>query len=201
MPPKTTSSETTSMTNKRIYIIHGYGASPSDRGFPWLKSKLEREGAKVTVLKMPNSKKPDASNWFDFMRSNIKSPDGNTYFVAHSLGCIALLRYLDSLGSGTKVGGVVLVSGFSESLPELPELNGFVAKKLNADRLIEMSSHRAVIASLDDPIVPHAKTERLSVLLKAKLHLVKSGGHFLATDGFTQLPEAYEELSVMVKKV
>jgi uncharacterized protein len=85
-------------------------------------------------------------------------------------------------------------------LPELPELNGFVAKNLNADRLIKMSSHRAVIASLDDPIVPHAKTERLSFLLKAKLHLVKSGGHFLATDGFTQLPEAYEELSVMVKK-
>jgi uncharacterized protein len=187
------------VSNKRTFIIHGYSASPEDHWFPWLKSKLERDGVTVNILNMPDSKNPDAPTWIKFIQSNVKAPDENTYFVAHSLGCIALLRYLDSLSGGAKIGGMVLVSGFSETLPQLPELDDFSTPMLSQDRLITISSQRAVIASLDDAAVAHEKTERLSVFLKAKLRSVKSGGHFLASDGFTQFPEAYEELSMMIK--
>jgi uncharacterized protein len=187
------------MSNKRIFIIHGYSASPEDHWFPWLKSELERDGLTLTILKMPNSKSPDASMWTQFIQSNVKAPDENTYFIAHSLGCIALLRYLDILSVGAKIGGMVLVAGFLETLPHLPELDGFVTTNLSQKHLIEICSQRAVIASLDDPAVPYEKTERLSVFLQAKLRTVKFGGHFLATDGFTQFPEAYEELSAIIK--
>lgn len=187
------------MSNKRIFIIHGYSASPEDHWFPWLKSKLEQDGVTVKVLKMPDSNNPNAPAWIKFIQRSVKAPDENTYFVAHSLGCIALLRYLDSLSGSAKIGGMVLVSGFAETLPQLPELNDFSTTMLNQDRLIAISSQRAVIASLDDAAVGHEKTERLSVFLKAKFRSVKSGGHFLAADGFTQFPEAYEELSTMIK--
>jgi uncharacterized protein len=188
------------MSSKRVFIIHGYSASPEDHWFPWLKNTLERDGIVATVLKMPNSKAPEASAWIECIQSNVSTPDANTYFVAHSLGCIALLRYLDSLSGGTKIGGMVLVSGFSETLPQLPELDGFVMTNLKQDHLITISSQRTVIASFDDPSVPYEKTERLSVFLKANLRSVQSGGHFLATDGFTEFPEVYEELTTIIKK-
>lgn len=186
------------MSNKRVFIIHGYSASPQDHWFPWLNGKLERDGLSVTNLAMPDSKTPDAAVWIEFIQTSVKAPDENTYFIAHSLGCIALLRYLNSLSDSTRIGGVVLVSGFLEKLPQLPELDGFPTTKLEQSQLIAACSQRAVIASLNDASVPYEITERLSIFLKAKLRTVKSGGHFLASDGFTQFPDAYEELSAMI---
>lgn len=188
------------MKAARVYIIHGYLASSQDHWFPWLEEKLTREGAVVTILPMPNSSEPDASAWIRFVEANVGLPDKNTFFVAHSLGCITLLRYLESLDSGSRIGGFVFVSGFSDSVATLPQLDEFTDKPLDFDRIIGISPCRSDIASLDDSIVPYEHTERLSRLLGSNLRTVGNGGHFLGSDGFTQLPEAYEELAAMISK-
>jgi len=55
-----------------------------------------------------------------------------------------------------------------------------------------------VLAALDDSIVPHAHSERLSRELRAKLVTLPTGGHFLESDGFTELPVALNELESMI---
>ncbi|MBT2605987.1 alpha/beta hydrolase, partial [Bacillus sp. ISL-53] len=35
---------------KQVYIIHGYGASPANHWFPWLKEKLIADDNQVLVL-------------------------------------------------------------------------------------------------------------------------------------------------------
>lgn len=188
------------MKDARVYIIHGYLASPQDHWFPWLEERLTREGAAVTILPMPNSSEPDASAWIRFVETNVGLPDKNTFFIAHSLGCITLLRYLESLDSDRRIGGFVFVSGFSDSVETLPQLDEFTGKPLDYDRIVGISPYRSDIASLDDSIVPYGHTERLSRLLDSNLRTVGNGGHFLASDGFTQLPEAYEELAAIIDK-
>jgi len=47
---------------KQVYIIHGYGASPSNHWFPWLKEKLMADDHQVSVLHMPNSSDPKKKN-------------------------------------------------------------------------------------------------------------------------------------------
>jgi predicted alpha/beta hydrolase family esterase len=53
------------------------------------------------------------------------------------------------------------------------------------------------MASRDDSIVPYKQTEDLGRLLQAKFFAFERSGHFLASDGFNQLPIVYEELQNM----
>ena len=197
--PKKAEHMTGDLANKSVYIVHGYMASPNDHWFGWLQSQLEARGATVSILAMPDSSNPDPAAWQRHLEQNVERHDENTYFVAHSLGCIALLHYLQSLPAETRIGGLLLVAGFNASLPIIPQLDHFTSSPaLAADRLIAMSPERAVIASRNDAIVPYALTVDLSRQLQAQLSTVDDGGHFLGSEGFTTLPIAYEALAAMM---
>ena len=187
--------EITLQKKAQVYIIHGYMASPADHWFLWLKQQLAQDGANVQILSMPNSSKPDAQEWDHYLRQHIAAPDENTYFVAHSLGSIALLRYLAGLNGTDKIGGVVLVAGFLEPLPSLPELDGFTKTVPDLAAVVEMSPSRAVILSNDDTIVPPVFTENLAKALDVNPVKLDKGGHFLGSDGFNEFPLVYEILT------
>lgn len=186
------------LDGKQVYIVHGYMASPSDHWFGWLKSQLEARGAKVTILAMPDSGNPDPAAWQRHLQQSVERPDRNSFFVAHSLGCIAVLHYLQSLPAHTHIGGLLLVSGFAATLPIIPQLDGFTSTPLDAERIVAMSPGRMVIASRNDAVVPYALTVDLSRQLQAQLSTVEEGGHFLGSEGFTTLPIAHELLSAMM---
>jgi uncharacterized protein len=90
------------------------------------------------------------------------------------------------------------VAGFVDELPALPQLNEFVADGVDPARLKAPMLQRTGVVSLNDSIVPPAHTRRLSALLDAKLITVPQAGHFLASEGFTELPAVCEELSRML---
>ena len=151
---------------KKIYITHGYTANSQKHWFPWLKERLEKQGFLVQVFDLPNSEKPTPESWLDFHQQHISEPDSQSYFIAHSLGCIATLRYLQSLTS--PIGGLILVSGFAEHLPNLPELDPFTEPKLDIQNLIQQIPNRLVIASDDDHIVNVQATRNLAQKLQAE---------------------------------
>jgi predicted alpha/beta hydrolase family esterase len=189
-----------SLRGKQVTIVHGYMASPQDHWFPWLKAKLEAEGAEVDVLALPDSAQARADAWQGYMKSHVQQPDANHYFVAHSLGCITLLRYLDSLPPQARVGGYVLVSGFADSLSLLPQLDEFTAQPLDYRQLIAIAPKRLVIASRNDGVVPYRQSAALSRQLKAQLFSVANGGHFLGSEGHTELPIVYDQLMRMSRQ-
>jgi len=112
--------------------------------------------------------------------------DENTWFVGHSLGCITVLRFLSRQQNAA--AGIIMVSGFSEPVAQLPELDGFTAAPLDNLEVISKIPHRAVIASLDDDIVPAIHTLRLSQQINAPLFGLTESGHFLDRQGFDTLP-------------
>lgn len=187
------------MTGKHVYIVHGYMASPQDHWFGWLRTQLQARGAEVSVLAMPDSARPSAAAWQAHLQKQVVHHDRDSYFVGHSLGCIALLRYLDSLDQPTPIGGLVLVAGFAEALSRLPELDGFTRAPLDYPHLIGLAPRRAVLASRDDAVVPYRQTEALARALQAPLLSVAHGGHFLGSEGHTTLPPVYEELEKMMR--
>lgn len=175
-------------TPRRVYIVHGYGASPADHWFAWLARALEREGVAVTILDLPTPTAPTPEAWQRALREQIRAPDAHTWFVAHSLGSIALLRYLAQSADTDGIGGFVLVSGFNAPLSALPQLDGFVAPALDTARLIRLAPQRIVVAAEDDAMVPHASSRALAAALDARFVSVPRGGHFLGSDGYTQFP-------------
>ncbi|MGP7816556.1 RBBP9/YdeN family alpha/beta hydrolase [Niallia sp. 01092] len=186
---------------KQVYIIHGYGASPANHWFPWLKEKLIADDYQVLVLHMPNSSDPKKEEWLETLANKIKNLDNNTYFVTHSLGSITLLNYLDQLNPLPSFGGFILVSGFSEPLSFLPSIDPFTVKKVDDKKIISAANSRAVIAAKDDGIVPFQLSQNLSKQLDASFYPVEKGGHFLEDDGFNTFPLVYDILKNMMKTV
>src|SRR4051812_971602 len=97
---------------QHAFIIHGYQSHPKEAWLPWLKDELEKRGYIVSLPAMPNPNRPVISEWIGFIAKLIGEPDKTTTVIGHSLGCQAVLRYLETLGgAGKSVAKTVLVAG------------------------------------------------------------------------------------------
>src|SRR3989344_1025876 len=122
---------------KKVYLIHGWNGFPNNHWFPWLKKELEKLNFKVESLEMPNSKHPKLKEWLNHLNKSIE-PNKDTYLVGHSLGCITIVRYLESLPENVKIKGCIFVAGFSflnykeikEFYEKNPDINIIKAKKV-----------------------------------------------------------------------
>ena len=115
--------------SKKAFIVHGWEGTPESGWNPWLKNELEKKGFTVIVPPMPDTENPEMGAWLNHLKDVVGEPDKDCYFVGHSLGCITILRYLESLPGDKKIGGAVLVAGFASNLG-YEELESFFAKPI-----------------------------------------------------------------------
>jgi predicted alpha/beta hydrolase family esterase len=172
----------------QLVIVHGFLSTPRHHWFNWLKARFERQGIAVFLPRLPNPRMPMLADWLATLKQTLPCPDENTWFIGHSLGCITLLHYLDSLTAHHKVGGTILVSGFSEPLPKLPQLDTFTRHVPCFSDLKAVIQQRIALLSLNDQVVPPHMTLQLSRQLSAELYSFADCGHFLGCDGFTRFP-------------
>jgi predicted alpha/beta hydrolase family esterase len=97
---------------KRVVLVHGWEGRSDLGWFKWLREELEKRGFEVIAPDMPEADDPKIELWVPHLSKVIPDPDKDTYFIGHSMGCQAVLRYLQDID--TEVGGVVLVAGFIE---------------------------------------------------------------------------------------
>ncbi len=172
----------------QVYITHGYDAYPQKHWFMWLQDELAKQNIETFIPAMPNASNPNVQDWLATMQKEVKNIDTNTYFIGHSLGCITTLRFLYSLPKETKIGGMILISGFDKGLEILPQLNDFTNTKLDYAKLISLTPNRLVISARDDAIVPTNLSEILATNLKATFIQTDTGNHFMQDDGFKTFP-------------
>lgn len=169
-------------SQKHVFIIHGWGATPNSNWFSWLKDQLQDRGFNVTVPQMPHTLTPDFNEWLSYIQQVVGIPDKNTYLVGHSLGVITILRFLESLDNEQKIGGAVLVSGFSElpsPVDHLLWLQNFIEKSVEYNKIKKAVGKIVVIHSDNDHLVPLKSGEILRNKLGAELIVVPDAGHFL----------------------
>lgn len=177
---------------KRVVIVHGWGGSPEDCWIPWLKKKLEGEGFSVAVPEMPDTNNPRMDAWVGRVMDEVGEPDGELYMVGHSLGNITIMRYLESLGEGQKIGGAVLVAALIDSKKE--KIKAFFADPIGWDRIREAGGKFVAINSDDDPHVPVSHGETIRDMLGAELIVQRNKGHFSIGDSCTELPVVLESV-------
>lgn len=180
---------------KNVFIIHGFQASPKSHWFPWLKQEVERLGFYCQILALSDSLNPQYTVWKADLANQLQMLDEESIIIAHSLGCISVLDYLSEALSSKKIKAFIGVSGFSERLQTLPELNEFIQCADLKDGLLRMQiQQRHVIFSSDDAYVSAPMTIHLGQLLNAQMLEIKSAGHFLASDGYVEFPQLWERL-------
>jgi len=186
---------------KRVIIVHCWNGTPDYCWYPWVKKQLESKGFEVVVPAMPETDKPQLLLWLPKLAEAIGLPDEELYLVGHSIGCATIIRYLEQLPAG-KVGGVVLVAGFTDDLG-FEELKNFYQTPLDFAKIREKSVKGFVnIHSDDDQYVPLVHSQNMQRGLGGEAIVVPNKGHFSGPvdheESCTELPEvvrAVEKLS------
>jgi predicted alpha/beta hydrolase family esterase len=187
---------------ERAFIVHGYLGYPTEAWLPWLKAMLEKRGYQVWLPAMPHPDRPAIPEWVDFIGKLVGKPDAKTVMIAHSLGCDAVLHYLETLGESAKsVGKTVLVaSRFPTGMsPEEADkkiegdetLKPWLTAKVDPKSVSIAAGKCTVILSDNDPYVPidEAKAS-FQGNLAAEIIIEHGKGHFNEDDNITELPSA-----------
>lgn len=172
----------------KVVIIHGYQGTAMGGWRPWLKRELEARGFEVSVPEMPTPDAPRAEEWVAVIGREVGDEGNGCVLVGHSLGCIAILRYLE--GAKKKVAGAVLVAGFAEKLGDgFEQIENFVEKPLEFASVRKNCGKMAAIFSDNDPYIPLSQVALLERGLGAKTLVLHARGHFSSSEGTTKLPE------------
>ena len=189
---------------KKVYIVHGWGGSPKEPHIALIKEEAERHGFTAYALSMPDTNFPTIPAWVGKLRESVETPDQDTYFIAHSIGGQAVMRYLETLPEDTKIGGVIFLAGWfvltNLEGPEEEEVcKPWVETPINFASLRTKTKNYTAILSDNDTWVPLEVTkEKFEKSLGATVLVEHGKGHFTEDDGIIEVPTVIGELQKMV---
>ena len=187
--------------NGRVFIIHRWGGNPNADWYPWLSNALESRGFEVFVPGMPNPDKPTIEEWVSAISNTVGKVDENTYFVGHSIGCQAILRFMEK-AMGT-AGGLLLVAPWLhlkkaayESEEDRRIARPWIEKPIDFGKI--KAREIRVIMATGDPYVPIEDSKIFEEMLGAIVNIMPIDTHFTEQDGYTELHVTLNEFMKML---
>lgn len=140
------------------------------------------------------------------IKAEVGTYNKSTYFVGHSLGCQAIVRYLETLSSDDKIGGVVFVGGYFKKLTNIEKEGNEVVKIANKwlDAPIDFKKAKShliksvAVFSDNDYYVPKENQKDFENKLGSKIIIQHNKGHFSGEDGINKLPVVLSSLVDMM---
>ena len=172
------------MGTRRVVLVHGWQSSPDDCWFPWLRGELLARGFTVIAPAFPNPREPDSALWVHTLTGAVGEADCNTHFIGHSLGGFIVLKYLEGLSPGSRVGGVLAVA----SPISVKEGIFGIREELVRDVAQEITA----LFSDDDYYIPVRTAEEWRDSLYANTIVLPKHGHFSRRERMTELPLVLE---------
>lgn len=185
---------------KRIFIIHRWDGTPNSDWYPWIKNELEKRGFKVEVPEMPNTSEPKVNDWVNHLKKVVGKLNNETYFIGHSIGCQAIMRFLEKEKYEGKIGRIVFVAGwFKLDNLENEEVEAIAKPWVNAPidfrKVKQKLSKLTVFLSSNEPYGYIEENKRIfEEKLNVEIILEKNKGHFTEDDGVNELPEVLKEI-------
>jgi len=178
---------------KKIYIIHGWGGKQSGGWKPWLKNELEKYGYRVEIPSMPNSNAPIVSEWLEQMNKEINKPNEDTILVGHSLGGLAILKYIETLPQNVKIDKVILVASVIDSIKnmsglELKIAKPWLAESLDCDKINSSTNKIISFFSDNDPHIPLESSKIVQSKLRGEV-IVEHKGHYNEESNVFEVPQ------------
>lgn len=178
---------------QRIFVVHGWGGSPNSDWMPWVNKVLGEKGYEISIPEMPDTDNPRISPWVNKLDETIGKVQKNDILIGHSIGCLTILRYLETLGDNEKVSKIILVAPWqflTLDENEDPEIaKPWIETPLDYDKIKSKTDKIIAIFSDNDPWVPYEKnTEFFKEKLNPEIVTEHEMGHFTAGEGLTALP-------------
>ena len=180
---------------KRVIIIHCWDGRPEYCWYPYVKKELEDADFSVIVPLFPETEEPKLKLWLPKLQEVVGEPDKDVFLIGHSVGCITILRYLESLKDDQKIGGAVFVAGFTDNLG-FDELRNFFETPIDFEDIKSHCDKFVAIHSDDEPYVPLKHGDILKEKLGPELIIKHNAKHFSGPideeDSCIKLPDVVE---------
>ncbi len=185
---------------KRVFIVHRWEGKQNSDWYFWLKNKLEKNGFKVEIPVMPNTSEPKIDDWVLHLKKIVSKLDNETYFIAHSIGCQTVMRFLEKENYNGKIGKVIFVAGWFK-LDNLEDdsvkavASPWINTPIDFDKVKQKISDLTVFLSDNEPygFVEYNK-KMFKEKLNAKVILEENKGHFTEEDEIFEVPEVLKEI-------
>lgn len=187
---------------KKVYIIHGWDGSPDEPLFVWLDKNLTDKDYEVKRLSMPNPETPVIEDWVSKIKEDVIL-DEDTIFVGHSVGCQAVMRFLETQDKNTKICGVLLLAPWmhldqttiEEEGEEVIELaRPWMETPIDFEKVKNISNKITAIFSDNDVFVPVSEKDFFAKKLGAKTIMEHEKGHFSPAENISELQSALDSI-------
>ena len=183
----------------RLCIVPRWAARQDMEWYDWLcaTDAVKESFAPVLRPDVQDWQEPTVASWLATLASACGQDQdelARTYFVAHSVGCQAVIRYLATLPEGTRVAGCLLVAGWwtldapwDSILPwvyPLDESGAAPAHPIDLPRVRAACSNILTLISDNDQFTRDwRQTERdFQARIDARVEVIPGAGHFNASD-------------------
>lgn len=163
--------------NQHILILHGWNALPAEHWFPKAKEKFERSGFKVEVPEMPGGYFPKKEEWVKTIANF--NPDENWVLMGHSLGGVAILRYLEE--KVKPISQAILIATPYEPMQFKP-IENFFGNEFDWKKIRKNCQKFDIVNESNDSIIPLEHGQKFAKNLKGKLHILSGYSHFHTID-------------------
>ncbi len=187
---------------KKVYIVHGWDGSPDEPLFMWLDANLSLKGYQVKRLRMPDPETPIIEPWLATLQKEVEL-DEHTILVGHSVGCQAVMRFLEAQNESTRIAGMLLLAPWmhldqttiEEEGEEVIEIaQPWMETPINFEKVKRLSSQVVAIFSDNDEFVPVSEETFFAEKLGAKTIMEHEKGHFSPAENISELPSALEAI-------
>ncbi len=177
--------------------MHGWDGNPDEPVLKWLRLELQKLGWEVVAPTMPNPGTPTIEYWIQKLKEVIQNPSEDTILVGHSVGCQAVLRYVETLPEETKICGLALLAPWMELDKQTIEEEGeevieiarpWMETPIDFEKIKRLVGKSVAIFSDNDPFVPIAQAEVFKNKLGAETLIEHNMGHFSPSDNVSEVP-------------
>ena len=177
-------------SGRRLLIVPRWAGRPESDYYPWLLARLATEHpglfAEARVLLLPRPELPDVDAWPAAIAAELQAPGQDaaaleqTYVLAHSVGCQALLRALRGLAPGPGgIGGALCVAGWWQIDRPWDSIRPWLEPMDGLERARAAVRTLRVLLSDNDPFTAdHVGNAERWQQLGAGVRLAPGGRHF-----------------------
>lgn len=193
-------------TKPNIYLIPRWAGTIHSDWYDWMVLEIKQKfQIKIHRLEMQDWDQPDISKSIHFLESEIPELNENTYFIGHSVGCLAVLHFLNKQlksDKDLKTGGFLFVAGWFEvDKPWISLKPWFKTESLDFPLLSKQIDFKKVVLSDNDPFTTnYNKNKSLwQKHLNADIRLYHDKLHFNQPKEIDVLKEIEEMISYALK--
>lgn len=143
---------------------------------------------------------PVIEEWLSHLAEIAGEYDEETVFVGHSIGCQAILRFIEKIGKKAKAA--IFVAGWFnlENLESGEEENiarPWIETPIDLNKVKELLPKSTLIISDNDPYGALEFNKQKFNELGSKVVVAHNAGHFTVDDGFAELSLVLEEIKML----